>query len=53
MAEELNLQLGQTRAWLDRAVEEGLARVQKKKRKLYGVAVVGVLGVLEEQKKPQ
>jgi DNA processing protein len=35
VAEELNLQLGQTRAWLDRAVLEGLASVQKKKRKLY------------------
>jgi predicted Rossmann fold nucleotide-binding protein DprA/Smf involved in DNA uptake len=35
VAEELNLQLGQTRAWLDLALEEGLASVQKKKRKLY------------------
>jgi predicted Rossmann fold nucleotide-binding protein DprA/Smf involved in DNA uptake len=35
VAEELNLQLGQTRAWLERALEEGLASVQKKKRKLY------------------
>jgi DNA processing protein len=35
VAAELNLQLGQARAWLDRAVEEGLASVQKKKRKLY------------------
>jgi hypothetical protein len=35
VAEELNLQLGQTRAWLDRAVQEGLASVQKRKRKLY------------------
>jgi predicted Rossmann fold nucleotide-binding protein DprA/Smf involved in DNA uptake len=40
VAEELNLQLVQTRAWLDRAVEEGLASVQKKKRKLYGVTEV-------------
>jgi predicted Rossmann fold nucleotide-binding protein DprA/Smf involved in DNA uptake len=35
VAEQLNLQLGQTRAWLDRAVKEGLASVQKRKRKLY------------------
>jgi hypothetical protein len=35
VAAELNLQLGQARAWLERAVEEGLASVQKKKRKLY------------------
>jgi predicted Rossmann fold nucleotide-binding protein DprA/Smf involved in DNA uptake len=40
VAEELKLQLGQTRAWLERAVEEGLVSVQKKKRKLYGVAEV-------------
>jgi predicted Rossmann fold nucleotide-binding protein DprA/Smf involved in DNA uptake len=35
IAEELGLQLGQARAWLDRAVHEGLVSVQKHRRKLY------------------
>ncbi len=40
VAEELGLQLGQARAWLDRAVREGLVSVQKRKRKLYVVSTV-------------
>jgi predicted Rossmann fold nucleotide-binding protein DprA/Smf involved in DNA uptake len=35
VAEALNLQLGQARVWLDRAVEEQLVRVKRKPRKLY------------------
>jgi predicted Rossmann fold nucleotide-binding protein DprA/Smf involved in DNA uptake len=35
VAEEMGLQLGQARAWLDRAVQEGLASVPKRRRKLY------------------
>lgn len=35
VAEALNLQLGQARVWLDRAVEEQLVRVMKRPRKLY------------------
>src|ERR1700683_1442456 len=41
IAEELDLQLGQARTWLDRAVQEGLASVQKRRRKLYVVSRVG------------
>ncbi|MGD1057285.1 MAG: DNA-processing protein DprA [Solirubrobacteraceae bacterium] len=35
VAEALNVQLGQARVWLDRAVEEHLVRVEKGRRKLY------------------
>jgi predicted Rossmann fold nucleotide-binding protein DprA/Smf involved in DNA uptake len=41
VAEELDLQLGQARAWLDRAVQEGLASVQRHKRKLYVASPIG------------
>jgi DNA processing protein len=41
IAEELGLQLGQARAWLDRAVQEGLASVQKRRRKVYVASRVG------------
>jgi predicted Rossmann fold nucleotide-binding protein DprA/Smf involved in DNA uptake len=39
VAEALNLQLGQARVWLDRAVDEQLVRVKKKPRKLYVACV--------------
>lgn len=35
IAEELGVHLGQARAWLDRAVEEGLASLERRRRKLY------------------
>jgi DNA processing protein len=35
VAEALHLQLGQTRAWLQRAVEEGLVNLNTHRRKLY------------------
>jgi DNA processing protein len=35
VAEELDLQLGQARAWLNRAVREGIATVHTRKPKLY------------------
>ena len=40
IAEELGLHLGQARAWLDRAVQEGLASVEKRRRKLYSASQV-------------
>jgi hypothetical protein len=35
VADALHLQLGQTRAWLQRAVEEGLVSLTRQRRKLY------------------
>ncbi len=40
VAKELGLQLGQARAWLDRAVQEGLASVPKGRRKRYVVSEI-------------